>query len=107
MGEVVSLARRVRNGARPAFPRVPPRPRGGAAQPRIPLDLGAPVLKFAARIAAMISSCVSPNSARAVLSLSVAPLRVHSSPHDSMTGHYPNGTFGQKFVLVPVGTLLP
>ena len=33
-----------------------------------------------ARIAAMISSCVNPNSERAVLSLSVAPLRPHSSP---------------------------
>src|SRR5271165_7412855 len=40
-----------------------------------------------ALIAAMISSCVSPNSARAVLSLSVAPLRPHSSPYSSMTGH--------------------
>src|ERR1700722_17636902 len=35
----------------------------------------------------MISSCVNPNSERAVLSLSVAPLRTHSSPYGSISGH--------------------
>src|SRR5262249_1219035 len=39
-------------------------------------------------MAAMISSCVRPNSVRAVLSLSVAPLRPHSSESRSMTGDY-------------------
>src|SRR6266849_1373562 len=41
-----------------------------------------------ASIAAKISSCVSPYSERAVLSLSVAPLRPHSSARNSIAGHY-------------------
>jgi hypothetical protein len=41
-----------------------------------------------ASIAAKISSCVSPHSERAVLSLSVAPLRPHSSALNSIAGHY-------------------
>jgi hypothetical protein len=50
-----------------------PRPQG-------PVRLGGPVLELARIDRRMISSCVNPNSARAVLSLSVAPSRTHSLP---------------------------
>jgi hypothetical protein len=41
-----------------------------------------------ASIAAMISSCVNPNSERADLSLGVVPLRLHSSSWNSMAPRY-------------------
>jgi hypothetical protein len=46
---------------------------------------------FPASIAAKISSCVSPYSERAVLSLCVAPLRPRSSARNSIAGHYLSG----------------
>src|SRR5215813_13372730 len=51
-------------------------------------------------MAAMISSCVRPNSVRAVLSLSVAPLRPHSSESRSMTGDYLAWRHGAEGTLV-------
>jgi hypothetical protein len=47
--------------------------------PRVPMHELTRYWSLPARSASTITSCVRPNSARAVLSLSVAPLRRHSS----------------------------
>ena len=56
------------------------------SQPRVPVPRGGPACGLPARIAAMISSCVNPNSVRAVLWLSVAPLRPPSGSGTSGAG---------------------
>jgi hypothetical protein len=58
-------------------------------QPRISVYLTGPVLELARTNRRDDLVLRQPNSARAVLSLSVAPFRTHSSASRSMASHYP------------------